>query len=594
MIRFWLSSIGGTVGFSEVRDGMRIDWDVSIPMDDGVELKADVFRPDDDEKHPVLLSYGPYAKGLSFQTGYPDQWRRLVSAYPEVAEGSTNQYQAWEVVDPEKWVPEGYVCVRVDSRGAGRSPGVIDHFSARETQDLYECIEWAGVQPWSTGKVGLAGISYYAINQWQVAALNPPHLAAICPWEGAADFYRDMTYHGGILSTFFPNWYDMQVKTVQYGLGDNGPRHVATGLNVCGDETLDEETLAENRVDFGGEIAAHPFDDEYHRERSARLEDITVPLLSAANWGGHGLHARGNFEGFMRASSAQKWLEVHGEEHWTHFYTDYGRRLQLEFFDHFLKGEDNGWDRRPRVMLRVRRVDGFVDRTEDDWPIPRTRWTRMYLHGDGRLSTEPPTEAATVEFDALGDGVVFTTDPFTEETEVTGPSSLGITVSSSTTDADVFVVVGLVDPEGKEVVFQGALDPHSPIAHGWLRASHRELDEERSLPWRPWHPHTRSEPLEPGHPYRLDIEIWPTSIVIPPGYRLTLTVRGRDYEYEDEDDSGVDISTFKNRFTGVGPFLHDDPNNRPPEIFGGRTTIHIGPDDPASLLLPVVPPPDQT
>src|SRR5690606_7201155 len=182
--------------------------------------------------------------------------------------------------------------------------------------------------------------------------------------------------------------------------------------------------------------------------------------------------ARGNFEGFMRASSAQKWLEVHGEEHWTHFYTDYGRRLQLEFFDHFLKGEDNGWDRRPRVMLRVRRVDGFVDRTEDDWPIPRTRWTRMYLHGDGRLSTEPPTEAATVEFDALGDGVVFTTDPFTEETEVTGPSSLGITVSSSTTDADVFVVVGLVDPEGKEVVFQGALDPHSPIAHGWLRASH--------------------------------------------------------------------------------------------------------------------------
>lgn len=172
------------MGFSEVRDGMYIDWDVSITMDDGVELKADVFRPDDERRYPVLLSYGPYAKGLSFQEGYPDQWRRMTSAYPDVAEGSTNKYQAWEVVDPEKWVPEGYACVRVDSRGAGRSPGVIDHFSPRETRDLYECIEWAGTQPWSTGKVGLAGISYYAINQWQVAALNPPHLAAICPWEG--------------------------------------------------------------------------------------------------------------------------------------------------------------------------------------------------------------------------------------------------------------------------------------------------------------------------------------------------------------------------------------------------------------------------
>ena len=137
----------------------------------------------------------------------------MVAEHPDVAYGSSNLYQSWEVVDPEKWVPEGYACVRVDSRGAGRSPGFIDPFSPRETQDFYQCIEWAGVQPWSNGKVGLNGISYFGINQWHVASLQPPHLAAICVWEGMADWYRDVTHHGGIVCTFWANWYDMQVKT---------------------------------------------------------------------------------------------------------------------------------------------------------------------------------------------------------------------------------------------------------------------------------------------------------------------------------------------------------------------------------------------
>jgi len=186
-----------TSGF---RDGMRIDWDVPIEMDDGLVLRADVYRPTADGRYPVILSYGPYAKGLAFQEGYPSAWQRMVSEHPDVACGSTNKYQNWEVVDPEKWVPHGYICVRVDSRGTGRSPGYVDHFSPRETRDFYDCIEWSGVQPWSSGKVGLNGISYYAINQWQVASFAPPHLAAMCIWEGAADWYRDMTHHGGILS----------------------------------------------------------------------------------------------------------------------------------------------------------------------------------------------------------------------------------------------------------------------------------------------------------------------------------------------------------------------------------------------------------
>ena len=319
---------------------MRIDWDVPIKVDDGLVLRADVYRPDADGRYPVILTYGPYAKGLAFQDGYPSAWQRMVAEHPDVAYGSSNLYQSWEVVDPEKWVPEGYVCVRVDSRGAGRSPGFVDPFSPRETKDFYQCIEWAGVQPWSNGKVGLNGISYFGTNQWHVASLQPPHLAAICIWEGMADWYRDGTHHGGIVNTFWANWYDMQVKSVQYGLGERGPKSRANGKWVCGDETLSDAELAKNRCNFGDEILAHPLDDDYHKGRSPVWEKITVPLLTAANWGGQGLHPRGNFEGFVRSNSKDKYLEAHGLEHWTHFYTDYGRKLQLRFFDHYLKGKE--------------------------------------------------------------------------------------------------------------------------------------------------------------------------------------------------------------------------------------------------------------
>lgn len=174
----------------EVRDGMRIDWDIPIEMDDGTALRADVFRPVDDGRYPVIMTHGPYAKGLAFQDGYPEQWAALSTKDPDVVAGSSNRYQNWETVDPENWVPDGYACIRVDSRGAGRSPGYLDILSSRETQDYFQSVEWAGTQPSSNGKVGLLGISYYAINQWQVAALQPPHLAAICPWEGGNDFYR--------------------------------------------------------------------------------------------------------------------------------------------------------------------------------------------------------------------------------------------------------------------------------------------------------------------------------------------------------------------------------------------------------------------
>jgi predicted acyl esterase len=573
---------------SETRDGMRIDWDVDITMDDGLVLKADVFRPVTDGRYPVILTYGPYAKGLAFQDGYPSAWERMATQHPDVTAGSSNLYQSWEVVDPEKWVPHNYACVRVDSRGCGCSPGFIDHFSPRETKDFYDCIEWSGMQPWSNGKVGLNGISYYGINQWHVATLQPPHLAAMCIWEGAADWYRDMTHHGGILCTFWENWYDMQVKTVQYGAGERGRRSRVHGELVCGPETLSERQLAKNRSDFGTEICNHPLDDDYHKARSPIWEKVTTPMLSAANWGGQPLHPRGNFEGFVRAASKQKWLEAHGIEHWTHFYTDYGRKLQLKFFDHFLHEKKNGWDKEPRVRLQVRHVDTFVERTEAEWPLKRTKWTKLNLDPvELGLGSKRARKNVALSFAAMGDGLTFLTPPVTEDTEITGPSALKLFVSSSTSDADLFAVLRVFGPDLKEVVFRGAIDPHTPIGQGWLRASHRKLDKKLSKPYRPYHTHDQKQPLKKGQVVELDIEIWPTSIVVPKGHRIGLSIRGKDYVYA--GPSGGKLSNFKNELTGCGPFLHDDPRDRPPAIFGGTTSLHFGGSRQPYLLLPVIP-----
>jgi predicted acyl esterase len=574
---------------SELRDGMRIDWDVPIEVDDGLVLRADVFRPPADGKYPVILSYGPYGKWLHFEDLYTDQWRRMVEQHPDVPAGSTNRYQSWELVDPEKWVPDGYACVRVDSRGAGRSPGHLDLWSAREAKDLYDCVEWAARQSWATGKVGLNGISYYAMNQWQVAALQPPHLTAICVWEGAADYYRDLSHHGGILCAFGRAWFPSQVMRVQHGLGTRGYRSRMTGDWVSGPETLTEEELGAARNDFWQDCKNHPLaSDEYWRSRMPDWSKVKVPLLSAGNWGGQGLHPRGNLEGFVRAASRQKWLEVHGIEHWTHFYTDYGVALQKRFFGHFLKGENTGWRRQPRVVLQVRHPgERFVERAESEWPLARTRWTRLYLDPAGALARAPLKRSASVSYAGLGDGVTFLTAPLDRETEITGPIAAKLFVSSETTDADLFVIVRVFTPDMKEVTFQGALDPHTPIAQGWLRASHRKLDAALSLPYRPYHPHDEVQPLTPRRVYELDVEVWPTCIVVPAGHRIGVTVRGRDYEYPGGPSTG--LGTLGAVFTGVGPFKHDDPRDRPAEVFGKRVTIHAGPSRPSHVLLPIIP-----
>jgi uncharacterized protein len=565
---------------------MIIERDVAVPMPDGIVLRADVYRPDAAGEAPVILTMGPYGKGLPFREAhFRSRWERLIGEHPEVLDGSSGEFMTWETVDPERWVPAGYAVVRVDSRGAGRSPGILDVWSPQEARDLYECIEWAGTRAWSGGKVGLCGISYYAMNQWWVAGLQPPHLAAMIPWEGANDYYREISHHGGILSNeFFGSWYERQCLTLQHGRP--GLRDPWLQDSVTGPETISEEELLRRRADTPAQNREHALDGDWHRARSARFDRIRAPLLSAANWAGFGLHERGNFEGFTESAAQQKWLEVHPGRHEEWFYLPYGVELQMRFMDHFLKGEQNGWDSEPRVQLQIRHADKrFELRKENEWPLARTRWTRAYLDAGNRgLAWQPPAEPSQTSFEALGDPAVFWSDPLPEETEITGPLAARLWVSSSTSDADLFLTLQAFSPDDTEVDFQGTSDPHTPLAQGWLRASHRKLDAARSKPWRPYHTHDQVQPLTPGEVYGVDVEIWPTCIVLPAGYRLALVVGGRDFERPTCDDGG---SVFPAR--GSGPWLHTDPADRPAEVFGGTTTIYCGPGRESYLLIPVIP-----
>ncbi|MBS7527445.1 CocE/NonD family hydrolase [Fusibacter paucivorans] len=566
-------------------DTMRIYYDVPIEMRDGIVLKADVFLPIDEGQYPALMTYGIYGKGQCFQTVYEGPWTRMVTDFPEIMAGSSNRYQNWETADPEKWVPHGYALVRIDSRGSGCSEGIQYPWSEEEIKDYYECIEWAGTQSWCDGGVGLLGISYYAANQWLVAGLNPPHLKAIVPWEGTSDWYRELFYHGGIRCTFVDSWLKKQ-EGIQYGYGDRGRKNPNTGENVAGAVTMSETALAKNRIGLVEHIKAHPLKDAYYDGITVNWENIKVPVLTTANWGGAGLHLRGNIEGFSEGGNHNRWLEVHGYEHWTHFYTDYGVDIQKRFLDHFLKGFSNGWDTEPRVRLQTRLIgNAFKERTADAWPLPNTTFQTMFLNAVERtLTTTVPFANQHIAYKPLEDEVTFYMPKVSETIEITGPVAATIYISSLTEDADLFLTLRLFDPEGKEVPFRGAMDANAPVAQGWLRASHRKLDPKKTLPYRPYHTHDVIEPLEIGKIYELSIEIWPTSIVIPPNYQLALTVSGKDYEFSGAiDESTRAFHRYPSK--GCGPFQHGE---RSQAIYNGDVTIYTGKAYPSSILLPFI------
>src|SRR5262245_6120503 len=301
---------------------MLVEKDVDVPMRDGAGLKADVFRPDAAGRFPAILNLGPYQKD------------KLWVPPPTLEEKPTPSMN-WETVTPEWWVPKGYAAVRVDGRGSGKSPGQCEPWSLAEAIDFYDAIEWAAAQPWCNGKVGLSGISYYAINQWFVANLNPPSLKAIIPWEGFADIYRDALYHGGILSVFMTNWFTAHL--MHHVLG----RAARDLPNAWAVNTL--HLWLSNNLDSG-----------VLRGAQAQWDQIKVPMYTVGNWTGFALHLRGNTEAFVHAASKHKKLRIHNGSHVHAFYTEEGRRDQIRFFDHWLKGIDNGVMDEPPVKLAIR------------------------------------------------------------------------------------------------------------------------------------------------------------------------------------------------------------------------------------------------
>ena len=522
--------------------GLKVERDVEIPLRGGSHLAADVFRPDDSDRHPTIITMGPYSKDIHFK-----DWYRSYD-YSKLPE--RGPYMHWETVNPEWWVPQGYVVIRVDGRGTGKSPGRIRRLSDEEAADFSDAVEWAGTQPFSNGRVAVMGISYFAMNSWRVAAQQPPHLAAIVPWEGAVDTYRDASRHGGIYSNGFNRRWASHVREHEAGASKAPPAPAPAG--AAPPELFDP--------------AAYHVPD---------LAKIQVPLLSAGNWGGFGLHLRGNVEGFLGAGSRHKQLQIHCGDHIVPFYSLEGRLTQKRFLDYWLCGIDTGVTREPPIKLAIRTTsERWRWRYENEWPIARTEWTPLALDAArGALAFAAPAAEAGTSYTAEPGApresarARFATAPFAQETEFTGPVKLRLWVSSSEDDADLFAIVRKLDAQGKEVLFQGSIAFGFPVAYGWQRVSHRKLDPARSTPFRPVHAHDEIQKLAPGEIVPVEIEIWPTSIVFEQGERLVLEVAAHDDPR-------------------IAPFLHDDPRDR---IVAERITLHTGGRFDSHLLLPRIP-----
>jgi predicted acyl esterase len=562
---------------------MTLDRDAEIPMRDGARLRANVYRPDGPGQFPVLMTFGPYGKDVPLREFMQEAWDRLTETYPEILAASSCKHLVFERPDPEVWVPHGYVVIAVDSRGAGKSPGRLDPNSPAEFRDFYDAIEWAAAQPWSSGKVGLLGISYYAAGQWFVAAMRPPHLAAMLPWQGTYDFYRDRTRQDGIFASgFLKRWWARSVLRNQHGNAESPYHDIYTGERTTGAAALSADELAGNRAGYLEDVLAHPLNDAFYRERTPDLAKIDVPALVVANWGGLGLHLRGTIRGWMGLGSRQKWLKVQSGSYFHTFLQPKNVALQRRFFDRWLKGVDNGFENEPRVEVEIRAPGDSVRRVarSDAWPLPQTQWTRLHLDAASKtLAAEAPDAATSASYAALSPGVTFSTAPLPADAEIVGPVKAKLFLSSTTPDTDIFATVCAFDPDGQEMTFIAAPEPKAPVTQGWLRVSQRRLDPQRSTEYLPYYPHDERQPLVPGEIYQVDLEIWPMGLWLPRGSRLTLTIQGKDFERPGATGP----------LRGVAWFTHDDPVDRPPERFAGTNTLHTGGERQSYLLLPTLP-----
>jgi len=521
---------------------IRWDRDVPVRLRDGVTIYTDILRPVSDGKAPAIVAWSPYGKTI------PEKDLPSGVDSKEVTGLSKS-----EGPDAGFWVCHGYAVVNPDARGAGKSQGDIHAWGGVDGQDGYDVIEWIAQQPWSTGTVALHGTSWLAMAQWFIAQTHPPHLSAIAPWNGISDVYRQHLMFGGIADVAF-------LEGVFAHLA--GPARV---------ERPDKM------------VQGHPLMDPYWRDKAANLESITVPTYAVTDVVTD-LHRMGTFEGYRRLGSKDKWLRVDNRQEWTDQYDPANEADLLRFFDHFLRGADNGWQDTPRVRMAV--LDpGGEDRLNapyTTWPLEGTRYERLYLGADQHLRLTPPDEALEASYRATTGQSVFTYR-FPTDTQLTGYLKAHLWVEArDANEADLFVLVEKLDKDGKLLVpDEVSARQYIPIppagAHGRLRVSLRKLDPELSTTFIPIQSFDEPQSLHPGEIVAVDIAIMPASEVFHAGEQLRLTIAGHEFT----------APPSKTPPSGMLAFMKPLPPV--PTHNAGVHVIHGGGDHQSFLQIPVIP-----
>lgn len=515
--------------------------DVEVQMRDGVVLRLNLFCPAGDGPFPVILSAHPYGKDR-VPTKKGSRWslnkQFRVMNQPEPLRISDQT--SWEAPDPVWWVQQGYAVVNLDTRGGGHSDGRGDLLSDQEADDISEVISWAADQPWSNGRVGMLGVSYLALSQYKVAALNPPALKAICPWEGFTDAYRDFFTPGGVVEDGFARVWLFLTNRV-----------------------------ARLNTDLAAERRKHPLRDAWWEALTPDLSKVRVPLLVCTSFSDNNLHSVGSMRAFQETGSTERHAYAHRGPKWATFYGDEARQAQLAFFDRHLRERDVV--PLPPVRLEIRdRADHVVEvRDEQEWPLARTCWQQLYLCADGKLSERPDSADGNVIFDLENTAAAFEYR-FEEDTEVSGPMTLRLQVTVTGTD-DPRLFVGVEKwSHGVPVPFNGSYGyGRDRVAQGRLRLALRELDPERSRAHQPEHTFRTLQPVRDNEQIDVVIPLSNSATLFHAGDGLRLIVAGRYLEP-------------RNPLFGHFP-THYEPSAR------GKATIRCCADQPSALEIPVIP-----
>ena len=432
----------------------------------------------------------------------------------------TSGLEAWEAPDPSYWCSQGYAIVNPDPRGAYRSGGDIMVYNHQEGRDGHDVIEWVASQPWCNGKVGMAGNSWLATAQWFIASECPPHLAAIAPWEGEADLYRDLMMTGGIPD---PAFMDSLI-------------HAFPGSGKIDDIAAATES--------------HPFFDRYWEQHRAEVEKIDIPVYAVASWS-NAIHTPGSIRAYRRLAGTPKWLRVNNTQEWPDFLT-YQEDLRA-FFDRYLRGIDNGWEESPAVRVAVLDPGGEddVDRPISEFPPPGTELRRLHLDANsGQLTLDPVVAPGSTRYVADdGTSRAEFSYRFAEDTELIGFASLHLHLEAvEADDADVFVVIQKLDKDRELLVsrtipftdpqvladtkaaFEAGVPDVRILFHegpwGSVRASHRELDPGASTAEDPVLTHLVEKKLTPGEIVAIDIPLTPMATRWRAGEQLRLLIAG--------------------------------------------------------------------